>query len=423
MIENYNTFLLLCGIACLFGAFYPLFFRKLPISLPMLLVLFGITMGYFWTTLPALNPLEHGILIEKVCEMVVLISLVGAGIKLDTPLQWQYWRSTARLLLITMPICIIVIAMLGYYTLSLSLGAAILLGAVLAPTDPVLAASIQVGPPNTGQEDTSRFTLTSEAGLNDGLAFPFVYLAIKITEALTEPSQSTEQTDWFGLFLTWLADDVLWKIGAGLGVGILVGKLVAKVIFSNKAKDTTISQGYSVIALTLLSYGMAELIHSYGFIAVFVAAFTFRRFENQHHYHEQLHDFAEQSEGLLMSLVLVTFGMAIGQAFNANIELTWTTYIIGFICLLFVRPIAGRIGLAGLDISKQDKWVISSLGIRGIGTFYYLSYALNTHAFHEKEALILWIVCAFVIFISIFLHGMSAPSLLKLTQDSQQSSS
>ena len=327
MLENYNSFLLICGVAFLFGALFPIMFKRLPISLPMLQVSFGIIMGYWWTTLSFLDPLSNGLLIEKLTEIVVLVSLVGAGIKIDTPLTWQLWRPTVRLLLITMPIGIFAMAVLGYYAFGLTMGAAVLLGAVLAPTDPVLASSIQVGPPNTGAEDTPRFTLTSEAGLNDGLAFPFVYLAIKIAEAYGNGQRFSGEMLW-----SWFTNDVLWKIGAGLAVGVIVGKVLAKLIFSKRTRGTAISQGYVVIALTLLAYGLAEYVHSYGFIAVFVAAFAFRRSECKHTYHHKLHDFAEQSEGLLMSLVLVTFGMFIGQGLQSGIELTWRVYIISFLC-------------------------------------------------------------------------------------------
>ena len=281
MIEKYNLFLLICGIAFLLGALFPVIFKRTSISLPMLQVSFGLMMGYWWTSLSFLDPLDNGLLIEKLTEIVVLVSLVGAGIKIDTELSWRLWRPTVRLLLITMPIGIFAMAVLGYYAFGLSLGAAILLGAVLAPTDPVLASSIQVGPPNTGGEDTPRFTLTSEAGLNDGLAFPFVYLAIKIAEAFSEGKAFTYEMLW-----SWFTHDVLWKIGAGVVVGVLVGKILAKVVFSKHTRETTISQGYVVIALTLLAYGLAEYVHSYGFIAVFVAAFAFRRSECEHTYHQ-----------------------------------------------------------------------------------------------------------------------------------------
>ena len=415
MIENYNLFLLVCGTAFLFGALYPIIFKRMPISLPMLQVSFGLAIGYWWTSLTFLDPIDNGLAIEKLTEIVVLVSLVGAGIKIDTPLVWRLWRPTARLLLITMPICIFAMAVLGYYAFGLSIGAAILLGAVLAPTDPVLASSIQVGPPNTGGEDTPRFTLTSEAGLNDGLAFPFVYLAIKIAEAYSEGQRFTNEMLW-----SWFTHDVLWQIGAGLVVGIVVGKLLAKVVFSRHTNGTAISQGYVVIALTLLAYGFAEYVDSYGFIAVFVAAFTFRRSEHKHDYHQKLHDFAEQSEGLLMSMVLLGFGIFIGQGLQSGVELTWKVYVVSLAFLIVIRPLSGLIALSDINMHQTEKYAISALGIRGIGTLYYLSYALNQGYFADDDAIKLWVVCSIVILTSIFIHGLSAPSLLKMTPNKAQ---
>ena len=170
-----------------------------------------------------------------------------------------------------------------------------------------------------------------------------------------------------------------------------------------------------MIALTLLAYGLAEYVHSYGFIAVFVAAFAFRRSEREHSYHQKLHDFAEQSEGLLMSLVLVVFGMFLGQGLQAGVELTWRVYIVSFTFLLLIRPIGGLIALSGLKLPYTEKYAISALGIRGIGTLYYLSYALNQGFFDEVDAVKLWIVCSIVILASIFIHGLISPRLLKLT--------
>lgn len=174
-------------------------------------------------------------------------------------------------------------------------------------------------------------------------------------------------------------------------------------------------QGYVVIALTLLAYGMAEYVDSYGFIAVFVAAFAFRHSECEHTYHHKLHDFAEQSEGLLMSLVLVAFGMFIGQGLQSGVELTWRVYIVSFTFLLLIRPIGGIIALSGLKMPYTEKYAISALGIRGIGTLYYLSYALNQGFFAEPDAIKLWVVCSIVILTSIFIHGLSAPRLLQMT--------
>ena len=231
-----------------------------------------------------------------------------------------------------------------------------------------------------------------------------------MAEAFSEGNRFTTEMLW-----SWFTHDVLWKIGAGLVVGIIVGKLMAKLVFSKYSEETAISQGYVVIALTLIAYGLAEFVHSYGFIAVFIAAFVFRRSEHEHAYHQKLHDFAEQSEGLLMSLVLVTFGIFIGQGLQSGVELTWRVYIVSFAFLLFIRPIGGFIALSGLNLPRTEKYAISALGIRGIGTLYYLSYALNQGFFGEEDALKLWVVCSIVILISIFMHGLSATRLLKMT--------
>jgi NhaP-type Na+/H+ or K+/H+ antiporter len=112
--------------------------------------------------------------------LYVAAALMGAGLKLDRAFSWRKWGVTWRLLAVTMPLSIAAITLIGGLGLGLSWVAALLLGASLAPTDPVLAADVQVGPPKSGEEDEVRFGLTSEAGLNDGLAFPFVNLAIAL---------------------------------------------------------------------------------------------------------------------------------------------------------------------------------------------------------------------------------------------------
>ena len=150
-------------------------------------------------------------------EFVVIVALMGAGLKLDRPLGWHSWLITWRLIGVAMPITIAAIALLGWGWLGLDLASALLLGAALAPTDPVLASDVQVGPPKSGEEDEVRFALTSEAGLNDGLSFPFVYLAIAV---------SLSQVTGKFWFREWLLVDVVWKLAAGIGVGWLVGRLM-----------------------------------------------------------------------------------------------------------------------------------------------------------------------------------------------------
>ena len=412
MLQHYNLILLFLGVAFLIGAFFPILPRKLSISLPMIQITFGALLGYFFTDLPRINPLSYGVTIEKVTELVVLISLVGCGIKIDSPLNWKTWQPTLRLLVLVMPIGIAAMALMGSYIFGLSMAAAILLGAVLAPTDPVLAASIQVGPPNSAKpEDVTRFSLTSEAGLNDGLAFPFVYLALAIATAVAL-NQGFGAQDW----LHWLGYDVLWRIGAGVVVGFCVGKSLAKWLFT-KAYPDRVEQGYMVVALMLLAYSITEFVHGYGFIAVFVAALTFRRSESDHDYHEGLHDFAEQIEGLLMSLVMLFLGLLVGQTLVSDVKITWQVYVVCLAFIFLVRPIFGYFSLSKLGMSRNERWVTAGLGIRGIGTLYYIAYATNKGVFMAEEALKIWVICVVMIAMSVFLHGLTANRLLAMTKN------
>ena len=176
------------GAVVLLTAWLPMVLKELPLSLPIVCVGLGVVI-FSVPAVPGVapHPQEHLAITQRLTEFVVLIALMGAGLKLDRALAWVTCALTWRLLGIAMPLTIALLAVLGHALLGLGAAAAILLGASLAPTDPVLASDVQVGPPGEGLEDEVRFTLTSEAGLNDGLAFPFVNLAIAL--ALAEPDR------------------------------------------------------------------------------------------------------------------------------------------------------------------------------------------------------------------------------------------
>ena len=280
--------------------------------------------------------------------------------------------------------------------LGLAPAAALLLGAVLAPTDPVLASDVQVGPPHDPEEDDVRFSLTSEAGLNDGLAFPFVNLAVAV--ALHDAALGS----WT---LQWLAVDVIWKIAAGLAVGLLVGQALGRLIFRDVARLPESGDNLVVLGITLFAYGLTELANGYGFLAVFVTALTLRSQERSHHYRARLHEFAEQIERLFMMILLVLFGGTIAGGLLA--ALTWQAVLAGLACLLLVRPLAGLVGLARSGRPLDEQVAISFFGIRGIGSFFYLAYAHNTAEF-EADAEFLFALVGFVVLVSIVLHGVSA---------------
>ena len=320
--------------------------------------------------------------------------------RLDRPLAWATSALTWRLLAIAMPLTIAALAVLGYALLGLSAAAAMLLAASLAPTDPVLASDVQVGPPRQGMEDEVRFTLTSEAGLNDGLAFPFVNLALALNLA----------TD--GAWLRdWVLVDVLWKLAAGLAVGWVVGRLLGWLIFHlpNRAKLSRTGDGFVALGITCLAYGLTEMAHGYGFLAVFVAALGIRAAERNHSYHEKLHDFVEQLERLLMMMLLVIFGGAIvaGDLIRA---LRFEAVMFAIAAIFIIRPVSGWVSLLGCKQQPEERAAISFFGIRGLGSAYYLAYGLNHGKFENPD--LLWSTMSLIVLISILLHGTTVTPVM-----------
>lgn len=399
------------GVLVLLTAWLPMLLKELPLSLPI----FCVGLGALIFSLPqvpgiAPHPEEHRALTEHLTESIVIIALMGAGLKLDRPLAWASCMLTWRLLGVAMPLTIAALAILAYALLGLGVATALLLAAALAPTDPVLASDVQVGPPGEGLEDEVRFTLTSEAGLNDGLAFPFVNLAI----ALAVASQNGEP--WF---LPWFTVDVVWKLGAGLVMGWIVGRFLGWLTFRlpNRAKLSRTGDGFVALGITCLAYGLTEMAHGYGFLAVFVAALGLRSVERNHEYHEKLHDFVEQLERLSMMMLLVLFGGAIAEGGLLR-NLTLDAVLFALVAVFLVRPLIGWISLLGRNQRWDEKLVISFFGIRGIGSAYYLAYGLN-HAPFEKPD-ILWSTTGLIVLISILLHGITVtPAMRHLDRQRQ----
>ena len=396
-MDTYVVTLTILGFVVLLTAWLPMVLRNLPLSLPIICIFLGAILAWSpLALLPAFNPLENRGLAEHMTEVVVIVALMGAGLKLDRKIGWRRWGTTWRLLGIAMPLTIAAIALLGHWILGLGLASALLLGAALAPTDPVLASDVQVGPPQSGEEDDVRFALTSEAGLNDGLSFPFVHLAVGIALATGVYSE---------VLWDWMLVDVLWRIGSGIAIGWVSGKLFGYLSFRLRGFGLAKSKdGIVAIGMTLAVYGVTELIHGYGFVAVFVAAVAFRDFEREHDFHEDLHDFAEQIERLLMMVLLVCLGsIAVSGPLVANID--WPVVVVALVTLLIVRPLLGWLSLLGSSRSTGEDLVIAIFGIRGLGSIYYLAYATGQAKFDQVETI--WATVLLIILTSIVGHGIS----------------
>ena len=402
-MDSYILTLAFVGAAILGAAVLPLLLAGRPLSFPIVYVALGMAVFALPLRLPTADPLAEGDVVERMTELAVIVSLMGAGLKIDRTIGWASWRTTRRLLVLAMPLTIAGVAILGWWAAGLAPAAALLLGAVLAPTDPVLAADVQVGPPGGEAEDEVRFGLTSEAGLNDGLAFPFTNAAIAMAAA-----GSAGVGSWLG---GWVLDDVLLKLGIGLTVGLAGGRAIGAVLFrlptTRRIAEST--EGFVSLATTLLVYGVAELCHGYGFVAVFVAAYVLRHHERDHEYHEVLHASSESIERLVSAALLVLLGGAVVD--GALAPLTLRGAALGLAVVLLVRPIAGWLALLRTTMPQSERWALAFFGIRGIGSVYYLAHALNEAEFADADQL--WAIVAFVILVSVLVHGVSAAPLMK----------
>ncbi|CAO4151707.1 cation:proton antiporter [Methylorubrum extorquens] len=392
------------GALVLLTSWLPMVLRQLPLSLPIVCVGIGAALtGIPTVSDVAFHPRDHIQLVERLSEFVVIVSLMGAGLKLDRMVGWRRWIVTWRLLGVAMPLTILALAALASVLLGLGAASAVLLAAALAPTDPVLASDVQVGPPLQGQEDEMRFALTSEAGLNDGLAFPFVHLAIALTaaEALGVPA-----------FAEWLTVAVVWKIAVGVVLGALIGRGIGWLAFHlpNPARLSRTGDGLVALGITCLTYAAVEIAHGYGFVGVFVTALAFRSAHRGHDYHHKMHDYAEELERLLMMVLLVGLGSAVAGG-GLLVDLTWEGAAFAALALFVVRPVCGWLSLLGSGRPASERAVISFFGIRGLGTIYYLAYGLH-HAEFEK-ADILWSAAGLTILVSIFLHGVTVTPVLR----------
>lgn len=422
----YEIGLLIIAIALFGTVLLPRLLEHRPLSFPIIYVGLGFVIFAFVPGAPVIEPIGNSYVTERLTELVVIISLMGAGLKIDRPFSLRRWSATWRLLAIALPLTAGIMALLAWKVIGLHLATAILLGAVIAPTDPVLASGVEAGAPLTELEEeqdpryewgTVRFALTSEGGFNDGLAFPLTNLAIAAAGAALAEGASLM---WL---INWALVDVLYKISAGIVFGLIIGELIARLLFrlpgtesfaDRVARGEEVMAGVEALATTLIAYSVTELLGGYGFLAVFVAALTLRRSEWEHDYYVELHDFAVIVERLLMATVLVFFGGAIAGGLLG--PLTWLQGLIGLALIVVIRPAVGILSFLGTAAAWPERIVIAFFGIRGIGSFYYLSHALAESSFQERELLVeageLWAFVGFVVLMSIILHGVSSSLIM-----------
>ena len=403
-MKDHYILLASLGFATLLMAWLPSISEKIKVSSPIILLPIGIFLYIVGIPFGWADLLWSDNVIMIFSEAIVIISLMGAGLKIGSDYSFKAWKRPLLLIAITMPLTMLMTYFIGAYFLALSVPASLLLAAILTPTDPVLASDVQLDDPEREDKlkDKIRFSLTAEAGLNDGLAFPFTYLAVLVFQAGSFAAFN---------FGNWFWDTLLLKIAIGILVGILIGRFIGYILTHlKKWKGIQTYDGFLALSLTFAVYGISELVHGYGFMAVFFAGLSLRYSENvSGKYKKKMNDFNHEIERLLIVVWIILFG---GTIMNGILDVTdWKGILFSAAFVLILRPLAGMIALAGIKDSLKSKLAISFLGIRGVGSVFYLSWAfMQTDLFENKYEL--YSIAAYIILFSIILHGITAPSII-----------
>lgn len=430
-MTNAQWFLLVGGLLLARGLTASLL-QRLPVTPAIVYLAVGLLVGPTVLNLFHFNPLKESALLEVLTEVVVLISLFSAGVKMPVPFSFARWRTPILLASVSMAVSVGLVAAFAYTLLGLPLGAGVLLGAILAPTDPVLATDVQTRHP--GDRDQLRFTLTCEAGMNDGSAFPFVMLGMGLL--------GLHELGEFGL--RWALVDVLWATLAGISIGVMAGAALAHLgrkLRGNPPKHKLMDD-FLGLGLISVVYGLSVLVDAWGFLAVFFAAVALRQTElklagtdvnstDQENLDPPQTDRIEPeaanaipdnepaptvSEGSLVfkehlerlsELMLI---LLIGGTLFLD---SWSWRAVGLALFLFMvaRPVSVLVGLLGTRTAWPIRGMVGWFGVRGIGSLYYLMYAIQ-HGLPEDLALDLIQLTLIAVSLSILVHGTSVKPLM-----------
>lgn len=406
---------------------------RLPLSPAILYFACGVALGPWGTGWLTIRLADHAVIIERVCEAAVLVSLFATGSNLGGTLRGRHWSVPIRLASLAMLVTIGLLSAFAYGVLHLSLGASVLLAAILAPTDPVLASEVQVG--DAADRDRLRFGLTGEAGLNDGAAFPFVMLGLGLLSL-----HDLGTGGW-----RWWAVDVVWSVAAGFAVGALFGILLGRVLIrlARESAGEAGSDAFLGLGLMGVAYGVAVALHAYGFLAVFAAAVALQwtvsgaavkserlgtPADARVPTPDPVHSEATPSETLVTPIQrfnahldsLFEFGVVLMVgAFYAVAHVPVASVAVIVALFFVIRPVSVMAALYGTRLDRGQRVLASWFGIRGVGSIYYVVYATN-HGLPAATAQQLLGITTGVVVASVFLHGISVTPLMTLYRHSRR---
>jgi len=390
--------------------------RDLPFSASALYLLAGWLIGPQVGGLLQLNLFDDARLLEVLTEAAVLISLFAVGLRLRVRLTDRLWLTPLLLATVAMVLTIggLMAVALAF---GLSVGAALLLAAVLSPTDPVLASDVQVDNPD--DRDKLRFGLSGEGGLNDGTAFPFVMLALGLLGL-----RDLGSAGW-----RWWCVDLLWAVAGGLALGWVLGWSFSRMVLHlrREREQAFGMESFLTLGLIALTYGLALTLQTYGFLAVFVAGLAMRSVEytdSDRQRRPRSRDDASPETSAYMARAVLDFALDIERLAELTVMLlvgsllhagvfNWTSLSIAAALLFIVRPLAVRLTLIGSDLTPAQRRLAAWFGIRGVGSVYYLVFAISHGATGGQMSWLAHAVLATIV-ASVLLHGTSATPAMRL---------
>ena len=423
-MEAGNWFLLI-GVLMLGRGLTSTILARSPFSSSIVYLIIGLIAGPMILNIFRFNPITEAPLLETLTEVAVLISLFSAGIKMPVPVTVKQWTRPVLLAWLSMTLTVALVAAFTYFVFNFPIGLAILLGAILAPTDPVLATDVQSRHP--GDKDHLRFNLTCEAGMNDGSAFPFVMLGLGLL-GLHELGDS----GW-----KWITFDVLWATSAAIIIGILAGVLIAHIGWKLRGTELKheVLDDFVGLGLIALVYGISLSIGAWGFLTVFFAGVALRQRElklSKRRSREieiatrkdsSLEVSPEDAAPPIISVEALVFGAHLERLSEMLLVFLlggmlafqfWNWQSISLAIFLFVvaRPLSVYLSLAGTNTTWKLRSMIGWFGVRGIGSIYYLMYAIQ-HGLDKTHANQLTQITLVVITLSIVVHGTSVKPIME----------
>jgi NhaP-type Na+/H+ or K+/H+ antiporter len=425
---------------------------RLPVSTAIVYLLVGVAVspvGLGWLAIDVRTATPW---LERFTEVAVIISLFISGLKLREPVRAPPWRAAYLLAGPVMLLSIVGVAAVAHFAFGIAWPYAVLLGAILAPTDPVLASAVRVN--DASDKDRLRYGLTGEAGLNDGAAFPFVVFALAWAE-------HSGPGPWIA---RWAGHRLLWAIPVALFLGYHAGLGVGRwaIRLRRQHQDSAAPNDLLALALIALSYVVAEVVGAWGFLAAFAAGVGLRRAEMRVSTHRHptssevkagksggVHPPAEDSvpvsadqadldQPATAAGVLVSEILSFGDTAERLLEVAllvlvgiclanhWDTraLLLAFALFFVIRPLAVTASLVRTPTTRAQRWLMGWFGIRGIGSLFYLTYAIartGQGTFANLDDVVALTVST--VALSVILHGITAQPLLRRYHESLQDSS